>query len=89
MLEQLTKELEKYGSLDTKTQKKWDALRWGLKDVSDIKMRLIAITTNLNAFSAAITKYVVSPVYSVPGAVEAAFTYLSYRTNIQPPYAGR
>jgi hypothetical protein len=75
VLEQLTKELEKYGSLDTKTQKKWDALRWGLKDVSDIKMRLIAITTNLNAFSAAITKYVVSPPF--------------YWTNTQPPYAQR
>jgi hypothetical protein len=64
VLEQLTKELEAYGNLDTKTQKKWDALRWGMKDISDIKLRLIAITTNLSAFSSAITKYVTPPIYS-------------------------
>jgi hypothetical protein len=63
VLEQLAKELETYGNLDTKTQKKWDVLRWGMKDISDIKLRLIAITTNLNAFSAAITKYVLSLIY--------------------------
>jgi hypothetical protein len=62
VLEQLTKELEAYGNLDTKTQKKWDVLRWGMKDISDIKLRLIAITTNLNAFSSAVTKYVASPI---------------------------
>jgi chromosome segregation ATPase len=85
VLEQLAKELRAYGDLDTKTQKKWDALRWGMKDISDIKLRLIAITTNLNAFSSAITKYVASPRYECQcsqGCSHITF----YQSSIRPPY---
>lgn len=85
VLEQLAKELETYGNLDTKTQKKWDILRWGMKDISDIKLRLIAITTNLNAFSSAITKYVVSPIYRSRRSRDCIHIP-SYQLNIQPPY---
>jgi hypothetical protein len=60
VLLQLEEELKKYGNLDTKTQRKWDALRWGLKDISDIKQSLMSVTTTLNAFCATITQYVES-----------------------------
>jgi hypothetical protein len=85
VLEQLARELESYGNLDTKTQRKWDALRWGMKDVSEIKLRLIAITTNLNAFSSAITKYVASPIYR-SWRSRACNHIPFFRANIHPPY---
>jgi len=58
VLEELKAELDKYNSLDTKTQKKWDQLRFALKNISDIKMRLVSATTTLNAFLSAMTQYV-------------------------------
>lgn len=56
LFNELSKELNKYGDLDTRSQKKWDVLRWGLKDLADIKMRLISLNTNLNAFAHTITQ---------------------------------
>lgn len=60
LLKELEVELAKYGNLDTKTQRKWETLRWGMKNVSDIKLRLIAMTTTLNAFLSALIQYVKS-----------------------------
>lgn len=76
LLEELSLELKKYESLDTKSQKKWDAVRWGLKDVSDIKSRLVSIITNLNVFSSCLTKYVASPSYPVQVHEAAQLTFI-------------
>lgn len=73
VLEELSRELKQYESLDTKSQKKWDVVRWGMKDVSDIKMRLASITTNLTMFSTKLTKYVALPYIHV------------WRTRLQLP----
>jgi len=53
----LESELMKYDSLDTKSQRKWQALRWGLPKVSEIRFEIIAITSKLNVYLSAITEY--------------------------------
>jgi hypothetical protein len=54
-----------YDKLDTKTQRKWEALRWGMKDVNKIKLRLINVTTTLNSVLSCVTKYVELPPVSL------------------------
>ncbi|KAH6664611.1 hypothetical protein B0J14DRAFT_607342 [Halenospora varia] len=46
-LKDLEYELQIYDRLTTSTQKKWDSVRFGLKDVRDIDMKIVCTTTSL------------------------------------------
>ncbi|KAJ9642590.1 hypothetical protein H2201_006307 [Coniosporium apollinis] len=50
VLRDLEAELGHYDSLATTTQRKWDIIRFGLKDLADIRNRIISTTTSLAAF---------------------------------------
>lgn len=58
LLRDLEVELSRYDSLSTKTQKKWDAVRFGLKDVGEIRMRIVATTAALAASESSLARYV-------------------------------
>jgi hypothetical protein len=48
--------LNRYDSLSTQTQRTWDRMRFGLKDLSDVRSRLVSSTTMLNAFTTMLVK---------------------------------
>jgi hypothetical protein len=56
VLNDLDGQLMKYDSLGTSAQRTWDRLRWGLQDVSEVRDRLISITTTLSAFNISLVK---------------------------------
>lgn len=58
VLHDLQGELKHYSSLNTKTQKKFDILRFGFKDVSEIRMRIICTNTSLNSFYGSLSRFV-------------------------------
>ncbi|KAJ7474448.1 hypothetical protein B0H11DRAFT_2236140 [Mycena galericulata] len=41
----------RYESLSTQTQRAWDRVRFGLKDLSDVRQRLVSTTTLLTSFN--------------------------------------
>jgi hypothetical protein len=47
----------RYDSLGTHAQRTWDRMRFGLKDLSDVKGRLVSSVTLLTAFNTAMIKY--------------------------------
>jgi hypothetical protein len=57
-----TRELEalhdRYESLNTQAQRSWDRMRFGLKDLSDVRQRLVSSTTMLTSFNTALIKFV-------------------------------
>jgi hypothetical protein len=57
VLQDLQTELKHYSSLSTKTQKKYDILRFGFKDLSDIRMRIISTNTSLNSFYGSLSSH--------------------------------
>jgi hypothetical protein len=61
VLQDLKRELQHYASLNTKTQKKYDILRFGFKDVADIRMRIISTNTCLNSFYGSLARSVLQP----------------------------
>ena len=50
--------LDSYESMYTQRQRVYDRLRFGVKDIADIRSRIISHTTNLGVLNQAITKYV-------------------------------
>jgi hypothetical protein len=50
--------VNRYETLGTQAQRTWDRMRFGLKDLSDIRSRLISSTTMLNAFTTILAKWV-------------------------------
>ncbi|KAJ7017397.1 hypothetical protein C8F04DRAFT_467943 [Mycena alexandri] len=44
----------RYESLNTNSQRTWDRMRYGLKDLSEVRQRLITSTTMLTAFNTAL-----------------------------------
>ncbi|KAB5585677.1 hypothetical protein GE09DRAFT_33789 [Coniochaeta sp. 2T2.1] len=57
VLEDLHGELKHYSSLNTKTQKKYDILRFGFKNVAEIRMRIISTNTSLNSFYGSLSSH--------------------------------
>jgi hypothetical protein len=51
--------LNRYDSLGTASQRTWDRMRWGLKDTSALRDRLILHTTILATFNTTLTKWVI------------------------------
>jgi hypothetical protein len=60
-LEELEGLVRRYDSLGTQAQRTWDRMRFGLKDLSDVRSRLVCSTTLLNAFNIALIKSVNPP----------------------------
>lgn len=50
-----------YNSLGTQQQRAWDRMRLGLKDISDLRGRLVTCTTLLTAWNVAVIKYAPLP----------------------------
>jgi type VI protein secretion system component VasK len=50
----------RYESLSTQAQRSWDRVRFGLKDLSDVRQRLVSSTTLLTSFNTALIKSVIS-----------------------------
>ena len=50
VLEDLQSIIDKYNSLGTKTKRTWDRLRWGSKDIAELRSRLISNTVMLTTF---------------------------------------
>jgi hypothetical protein len=48
--------VNRYESLGTQAQRTWDRMRFGLKDLSDVRSRLVSSTTLLNAFNITLIK---------------------------------
>jgi chromosome segregation ATPase len=48
--------LDQYESMSTPAQRAWDKLRWGMEDVSSIRTRIIAATTELQVLNQLIHK---------------------------------
>lgn len=48
----------RYESLGTQAQRAWDRARFGLKDLSEIRQRLVSSLTLLTAFNTAMIKWV-------------------------------
>lgn len=57
-LHDLQQELMKYESLSTIRQKKYDAVRFGFQEVSDIRLRIVSTITSLNALEAMLARFV-------------------------------
>lgn len=55
-LHDLEKLLHSYESMHTQKQRVYDRLRFGIKDIADIRARIISHTTNLGVLNQAITK---------------------------------
>ncbi|KAJ6557342.1 hypothetical protein DFH09DRAFT_1163837 [Mycena vulgaris] len=53
-LEDLDALYRRYDSLSTQTQRSWDRMRFGLKDLSDVRQRLVTSTTLLTSFNTAL-----------------------------------
>ena len=58
-LEDLHALLGRYESLNTQSQRTWDRMRFGLKDLAEIRQRLVEITTQLSCFNTMLIKCVV------------------------------
>lgn len=58
VLEDLDRLLKKYESLSTQEQRTWDRMRWGLEDMAGIRQRLTYQVGLINAFNAALERYV-------------------------------
>jgi hypothetical protein len=56
-LEGLDAVVARYESLGTHAQRTWDRMRFGLKDLSEIRDRLVSSVTLLTAFNTAMIKY--------------------------------
>lgn len=56
VLTELEALFNKYESLGTQQQRTWDRMRFGLKDLTDLRARLVCSTTMLNAFNIALIK---------------------------------
>ncbi|KAJ7204392.1 hypothetical protein GGX14DRAFT_646912 [Mycena pura] len=50
-LEDLNALLGRYDSLNTQSQRTWDRMRFGLKDLAEIRQRFVEITTQLSCFN--------------------------------------
>jgi hypothetical protein len=59
-LEDLDELYRRYESLSTQAQRSWDRVRFGLKDLSDVRQRLVSSTTLLGSFNTALNKSVFS-----------------------------
>ncbi|KAJ7640853.1 hypothetical protein DFH06DRAFT_1215414 [Mycena polygramma] len=53
-LEDLDALYRRYDSLSTQAQRSWDRVRFGLKDLSDVRQRLVSSTTLLTSFNTAL-----------------------------------
>ncbi|KAJ7637015.1 hypothetical protein FB45DRAFT_453441 [Roridomyces roridus] len=53
-LEDLEALLRKYNGLATQSQRTWDRMRFGMKDLSDVRQKLISSTTLLTSFNSAL-----------------------------------
>ncbi|KAJ7158501.1 hypothetical protein C8R46DRAFT_235700 [Mycena filopes] len=53
-LQELEALYSRYESLNTQSQRTWDRMRYGLKDLSDVRQRLISSTTMLTGFNTAL-----------------------------------
>jgi len=60
-LDELDAIVARYESLGTQAQRAWDRVHFGLRDLSDIRNRLLSSVTMLSAFNSAMVKYVSSP----------------------------
>lgn len=56
ILEELERLVNKYDSLGTQAQRKWDVMRFGMEDITALRSRLVSSTTMLNAFNVALIK---------------------------------
>jgi hypothetical protein len=56
-LDDLNSQVSKYDSMATPSQRAWDRLRWGLKDVSVIKDQIKVTTTQLAALNYSLSRY--------------------------------
>ncbi|CAK7198602.1 serine palmitoyltransferase component [Sporothrix eucalyptigena] len=54
-LTDLQRMLDNYESLGTQAQRTWDRMRWGLRDLSDVRLRLISNAATLGAFTSALS----------------------------------
>lgn len=63
VLQDLQNELKNYSSLSTKTQKKYEILRFGFKNIADIRMRIVSANTSLNSFYGSLSRSVLSMRY--------------------------
>lgn len=57
-LQELDSIVARYERLGTQAQRTWDRMRFGLKDLSEIRERLVSSVTLLTAFNTAMIKYV-------------------------------
>jgi hypothetical protein len=57
-LHELQQELQKYESLSTDRQKKYDVLKWGFKEVGEIRLKIVSTVTSLNAMGSLLARYV-------------------------------
>ncbi|OIW27882.1 hypothetical protein CONLIGDRAFT_453437 [Coniochaeta ligniaria NRRL 30616] len=57
VLQDLESELKHYSSLNTKTQRKYEILRFGFKDIAEIRMRIISTNTSLNSFYGSLSSH--------------------------------
>jgi hypothetical protein len=60
-LDELDAIYTRYESLGTQAQRTWDRMHFGLRDLSDIRNRLVSSVTMLSAFNSAMVKCVFSP----------------------------
>jgi hypothetical protein len=60
-LDELHAIITRYESLSTQAQRTWDRMHFGLRDLSDIRNRLLSSVTMLSAFNSAMVKCVSSP----------------------------
>lgn len=58
VLGDLDRLLKKYESLSTQEQRTWDRMRWGQEDMVGIRQRLAYQVGLINAFNAALERYV-------------------------------
>lgn len=57
VLQELDDIFDRYNRLGTQAQRAWSRVRFGLKDLTDLRSRLVSNTTMLNAFNIALIKY--------------------------------
>ena len=55
-LRDLEELVNKYQSLGTQAQRAWDRVRFGLRDISDLRQRVVSSVTLLNAFNTTLLK---------------------------------
>ena len=74
-LEELDALVRRYESLGTQAQRTWDRMRFGCKDLSEVRGRLVSSTTMLGAFNTAMIKYVVGFVFVLFGMCHGVFFF--------------